>query len=1213
VLNSTSVEFVDREEELKHIGAIIQTWSSRRVVGILGEGGLGKTRILNEIRTRYTDMKPNFSTTAHEKLITVAVVQEFTDTEWSEEFMTGAKEMARELGVTVQFYDAKHQIDTMITCFNQAIENRPDIIILRLGTDPRLKEPLDRALDAGIKIIGLDNYLSEDRITTRIIQDYIDRDTELVRHLASEINFQGSVLTIFNNQEILQSKRRNILQEVLAQYPDINVQDVRVGDPAQIYAETLEVLKKHPDIHAVWTGWDSYTPEILRAIKDAQRTDIYLYSYGLNPSMANEMLHSNSPWHATIDTNPTQVGRFTINISVLAAIGEGLNRSYSFPTRLVDRDQIKGLINENGILDPEWLIIEPIYTPALRERRSAFAVERRLFPPLSIIDFDDLENYAPENIIREIAEEIGESVFADYLNLIAEHDIANDETRSSLLTLANENFIEAFNRLTYNQRVLIFFDTIDDQNRRKITESVLTLLARANNLLCFIAGRDVKPLLDELKQFEEWKNRVEEIQLQPFENKFSLQYLRQKQARLSFSINENLEAKLLLFAQGRPILLDLAADWLSHNVPLDWLDELSLEELRLELEGPRKKQKIREFEYNLIRHIGKAQRDIDWLILIMARIYPMNPDLIAYMLKTDLARAQVLYNEAQTYTFVKILPDGQIKLHDVMQGMVNTYLWEEIDPREERRKRDSERVLKYYQQQIQEISDELRDSELDLTHPVSNDKRKRALAILRGKYIYHLFYIDFTRATQEFVQIFETETIQVQRASREILLEAAKEFIPNLPFRFKHRVFMRQARHQIDQEKYEEARQILEDLLAEPEINREDQVTTYSTLANYYIQTGKLEEAIRTLKKAIDLCQGNEPIKGKGKIYNTFGLVYRMMGKYKEALEYYQEALEQPAEEKKDIAATLNNVGYIHSLNGQYEIALRYCQRALEMRHKEEDILGIGACYSTIGEIYRNWGRYDEAMRYYYDALAIFEPNHVTLWLAKIYSYQGAVYRLMGKLPEAEAALKRSIHLNIKNEQPWAYHVLGCVLWNSEKREEALKEFDKSYKMSVQIHDVRTQINNLVGAAEIYHELWGLGGNDDHSLTDQIRQKAEELERLLNEGYDFSHHHGRMLRVVGDMYFDQNNYDQARETYAQAYSLLGKRLGGYGRRTFEDELRSLETRIRKLAQNPDTKDIALEWCGYFKWCWSDAQIMQTSALVGMCNLLETEIKFGLDH
>ena len=160
---------------------------------------------------------------------------------------------------------------------------------------------------------------------------------------------------------------------------------------------------------------------------------------------------------------------------------------------------------------------------------------------------------------------------------------------------------------------------------------------------------------------------------------------------------------MLLLAKGRPILIDLAVEWLAREIPLPWLLDNDLEALKSLSDAERKKHQ-EEFEKNLVRRITEMRCPTDWLFRTLARIYPLDVEGIVALLDLSEEKAKPLFEEAKGYVFVKSLPDGRISLHDEVRRMVTEYVWPDIDPGGDRRRRDSKRAVGYLKGKIDDLS-----------------------------------------------------------------------------------------------------------------------------------------------------------------------------------------------------------------------------------------------------------------------------------------------------------------------------------------------------------------------------------------------------------------------------------------------------------------------------------------------------------------------------
>jgi hypothetical protein len=178
--------------------------------------------------------------------------------------------------------------------------------------------------------------------------------------------------------------------------------------------------------------------------------------------------------------------------------------------------------------------------------------------------------------------------------------------------------------------------------------------------------------------------------------------------------------------------------------------------------------------------------------------------------------------------------------------------------------------------------------------------------------------------------------------------------------------------------------------------------------------------------------------------------------------------------------------------------------------------------------------------------------------------------------------------------------------------DEALCWFARSDAQGGQQFDVWVHVNNLVGAAEIYFRKWQQETRPElrAEYQDHILESVTRLRQEAAKGYTLSHHTGRMAHVLGDLAYEEGRLDEALDHYAQAYSLLGGRYAGYGRRTLHDELGALARRIDDL---PPERAIA--WCDYLERVWSDTtrDIRNREDLLSICRIHRTEARLKLDE
>lgn len=874
---------------------------------------------------------------------------------------------------------------------------------------------------------------------------------------------------------------------------------------------------------------------------------------------------------------------------ILEKIGRAI---YAIGTR-----RIVGIKGEGGI--GKTRLLEEIHRIHVGENSSAIFITE-------IIDFDDPSYQIVGNVEHRLAHLLGGNDFDDYRRRLKDLRII-EKTNVGPETLANHRegiknaFLSGLNRFSTKKRIVIMLDTAEKQQVIETWKNILDIFSRVTNILVLITGRE-SSFWDEI--FKRFGTEVEVISLSPLGASDSRLYLKEKQKKLHITLDPDLSEGLLILTQGRPILLDLAVEWVARSLPNDWIVDLAKEKLSTgDLNFKRK-----EFERLLVNRVTQIREPMDRLCLLLSRVYPLDATGIAELMRIPQAEASDLYNNALTYVFIKRLTGKRISLHDEMRRMVIDYVWDEVDASKERREHESRLAISYLKKKMDEYKQKIGEldqiSFADAEHWADLGILEREYWACSGQYLEHVLFVNPLDGTREFIRLFDMDS---RNSLWSILVRSIKPYFDALPDYEKYEVASRQMKLSNETGDFLATIKLGEECRAI--VNLEQELDLLTKLANAKIGLGKLPSALEDLTRAQHICETNSSVvQWLGSVLNMLGVIHRIMGHLGMAYDYYTQALKNASSEGQ-MASTLNNMGYIGSLEGRYRSAVTYCQEGLLIRERLGLRLEEGASHVTMGEIYRNWGKYSDALASYDRALKIFEPENASRWLSRIYSYRGAVYRLLGDYEQAERDLLQSIEMRVPMETPWAFHVLGCVYWNQDKLDVAIKNFNTSYNLARETYDVRTEVNNLVAFAEVYYSQW-LKDRGNVALIAKINSAVDNLTVLIKDGYDFSHHYGRIRRVLGDLAFEQKRYQEAMIIYADAYATLGMRTGGYGKRTFLDEIKSLSERISVLAQE-DPKE-ALRWCEYFQEYWTDPSrvIMRKDELVSMndVHLIELQLR-----
>ncbi|MBK9249088.1 MAG: tetratricopeptide repeat protein [Ignavibacteria bacterium] len=214
---------------------------------------------------------------------------------------------------------------------------------------------------------------------------------------------------------------------------------------------------------------------------------------------------------------------------------------------------------------------------------------------------------------------------------------------------------------------------------------------------------------------------------------------------------------------------------------------------------------------------------------------------------------------------------------------------------------------------------------------------------------------------------------------------------------------------------YKEAEKLSSSVLAELEHaidSGEDQTLTerktlrcsaLNTLATTNYRRGDYQTALSLAHTSLDIAEEYELNQCKAKAWHIYGLVYKELGSYDKALEYYGKALAAHEElgEKSGAATVTGNIGNVFRKLGSYDKALEYYDKALAAHEDLGEKSGAAMVTGNIGIVFRKLGSYDKALEYYDKALAAHEELGEKSSVASVTGNIGAVYHFLGSYDKA--------------------------------------------------------------------------------------------------------------------------------------------------------------------------------------------------------------------
>ncbi|OQY27160.1 MAG: hypothetical protein B6244_11520 [Candidatus Cloacimonetes bacterium 4572_55] len=873
-------------------------------------------------------------------------------------------------------------------------------------------------------------------------------------------------------------------------------------------------------------------------------------------------------------------------------------------------------------------------------RRQESGEELTALTVANIIDFDERSLHTPDNLGRMIALMLNERIFRPYLQGLQnirkmEFTGMSSERLSQESLINNQTFIHCFNILTSYRRVALFFDTTDALVGTDIRRYLIKFVVKLENCAILLAGRNARKFGANLQS--RIGKKAEVIELKPLEFRASKSYLRRKQSRLQFDLDSELTEKLIILSCGRPVLIDLAVEWISRQIPLAWLTQCDLSKIKglsaNEL-APYQKQ----FEKELVLHLAKSHQLIDWLMLLLARIHPLNCEAISILAGIYEDKAKILIKQARDYAFIKTLPGGEISLHEQMRRMINVYVWTELDSDGARRRKESLLIAEYLKSRIKTLREQIRElrdtrekdiegeKEPDLDQFVTHEILEQELWALKRERFRHLLYADSRLGIENFARFFDEATSSYRLSFRKSIVDLIVEYQTDI-FKFYkqwheingwdstrlddehlYMIKSRQVKYFLDNGEYKQANKFAETTLSQESMLPEQRTEMLILRGNANVRIGQSVQALDDFDQAVTFSQDHGFEDKLTHSLNARGWANRILGNFEHALKDYLEAYRRSLENDTwhQTASILNNLGYLTALKGDSLQAREYCYAALNIWKNLDSRRGIGAAYSTLGEIYKLFGLPKQARRNYDKAGKIFEHENDLEWLSKIRCGIGEIY-----LSNARQNINRMMRKTLAHELSMAEREINWALIHAPEdlqpralfHKARIHQERKEYKKATETLNECISRSRRIG--DLFFDHAGFLALIDLAWDQGQYNRWQEFDREGDARYanytenSLRRFHGASLRKIADLAISCQDYEEALPRYRKGLSIIahyevhkkytvGQQLKETDRRIFSlidkktlswlgTELAEFWTRNGLISKSPDAMLIFHSW------------------------------------
>jgi tetratricopeptide (TPR) repeat protein len=268
---------------------------------------------------------------------------------------------------------------------------------------------------------------------------------------------------------------------------------------------------------------------------------------------------------------------------------------------------------------------------------------------------------------------------------------------------------------------------------------------------------------------------------------------------------------------------------------------------------------------------------------------------------------------------------------------------------------------------------------------------------------------------------------------------------------------------------------------------------------------GKPDAALATYKQALAI---RREIGDQGGIASTLidmGSFYHDHGKPADALPLYTEALqiERQLGDQSRQALCLNNIGTTKSDQGQYQDALTYLQQAYDLRQKLNVPGDIGESLHNLAEVNTKLGQYDAALADYLKAIETFRGINDQRGVAQESNGMARIFAAQGRYGAALGSMKDALNNIRQTKETTALTAeivggWGNLLAQVGRAQEGRPSLDEALKISQQIKDDATTAlaTNWLGDAYFYQGDYA-NARQQYDRAFQIASKTPDKEVTL--------------------------------------------------------------------------------------------------------------------
>ena len=267
--------------------------------------------------------------------------------------------------------------------------------------------------------------------------------------------------------------------------------------------------------------------------------------------------------------------------------------------------------------------------------------------------------------------------------------------------------------------------------------------------------------------------------------------------------------------------------------------------------------------------------------------------------------------------------------------------------------------------------------------------------------------------------------------------------------------------------------------------DKEFEIKSYVKLANIHHRLAQYTQAVsyngkllavgRDLQKCGNTGEKHEEYWNsdlEGRAVWNLSAAYKLMGDYKEALQYAQEYIEVlKRKDLEELPTAYANLGELELLQGNYNKSLECHKRELQLCRKLKHQQGAAYAYGNIGTVYAHLGNFKLAAVNHEQHLRLSQSLNDNISELIALRNFGCMHKMMKNFTEAVSYFEQHLHLVKMNKLGEflckAYILIGSCYKEMHQLHHAQYYFETSLKLASEQNDLEDEFDCHLALAQI--------------------------------------------------------------------------------------------------------------------------------------------------